>query len=96
LLTEPVIASILNINPSGNEDLVTIDRGSKHGLRVGMSLVPLEQDFWNLQHYWIVAVTYETATVRVYGEFKPGDKLTTRVKDGRRLARLISTALTQA
>jgi hypothetical protein len=87
ILKSPITSTVTDIESDGNKTIATVDRGSKDGLRKGMTLIKKSEDGWfTFQGYWIISVDEQSAKVQVW-EVKVGDQLTTRVKDVLRYAR---------
>jgi hypothetical protein len=84
LLPAPITAIVTHIELAGNRKLVTIDRGSEDGLRVGLPLVVVSPEPYYFDHLEIVSVEARTARVEVYRDIKVGDQLSTRVADASR------------
>lgn len=72
LLSKPVTAKIISIKTQGSERIATINKGKRHGLKVGMKLVMKGQQEPTLysQHGVILTVKDRTATVRVEDRYE--------------------------
>ncbi len=79
LLEKPVEASIVKVEKQKSEVILTIDKGSEAGLKVGMQLIELDapepsQSFDPI----IVSVEKDSAKLRIQRELAVGTKLSTR------------------
>lgn len=89
LLSAPITAKVLQLEITGNKSIATVDRGSRDGLREGMTLVPESSTAaLHFQGYWVLSVDEQSAKVQVFDGVQVGDKLTTRVADVSRYTRL--------
>jgi len=78
LLSSPVTATIVNIEGTGEDRIATIDKGSKDGLRVGLSMVSVHVDMFDQRRLIIVSVEEKTAKVKIHEDIVFGEQLTTR------------------
>jgi hypothetical protein len=80
LLSKPLTATVVRIEGADKEQIATVNRGSRDGLKVGMRLVSKDEEpspWWVTE---VVSVGEKTARVRIRGgdELKSGDKLKSR------------------
>lgn len=86
LLREPMTATVINVEKIEKLEFVTIstatvNKGSKHGLKVGMRLVAKDEEPSPWDGPQVISVEKETAKIQARlsrTELKVGDKLSTR------------------
>ena len=83
IISAPVIGTIMKIETADKWATATIDRGSKDGLRKGMYLVTVREDFGpylpSYQPHLIISVEPTTAKVEIMEDVPLGAKLSTRL-----------------
>ena len=83
LISAPVTATIVKFETADKWPTATIDRGSKDGLRKGMYLVTVREDYRpflpSYQPHMIISVEPTTAKVEIMEDVQPGAKLSTRL-----------------
>lgn len=78
LLDTPVTATILSVEKTAKGDVAIIDKGSRDKLRVGMRMLGADEEPSPWSGAEVVAVAEDSARVKLSGEMKAGDKLSTK------------------
>ena len=78
LLKKPVTARIVSVYGDEQEMIAIIDKGSRHGLKAGITLIRKDEQPGPWISAEVISVEERFARVRVTGDPKVGDKLTTK------------------
>lgn len=78
LLEKPVTAKIVSVYGDEHAMIAIIDKGSRHGLKAGVTMIGKDERPGPWTSAEVISVEERFARVRVAGEPKVGDKLTTK------------------
>ena len=78
LLDTPVTATILSVEKTAKGDVAIIDKGSRDKLRIGMRMLGADEEPSPWSGAEVVAVEEGSSRVKLGGEMKAGDKLSTK------------------
>jgi hypothetical protein len=77
-LNKAIVATVTNVEERKNDSVVTINKGSRNGLKVGIPLLAEAEEPSPWFATKIVAISKKTSQVRVARNVKIGDKLSTK------------------